>query len=73
MPVGGPLSRQSSAKVQRYVSDHRHAAITGSYYQLLLSAQMVAKTGDPSPPPPPAKRSGHSGGVPSGPPRLRGQ
>ena len=35
MPVGGPLSRQSSAKVQRYVTDHRHAAITGSYYQLL--------------------------------------
>ena len=34
MPVGGPLSRQSSAKVQRYVSDHRHTAITGSYHQL---------------------------------------
>ena len=50
MPVGGPLSRQSSAKVQRYVTDHRHAAITGSYYQLLLSSQMVGKTGDPSPP-----------------------
>ena len=49
MPVGGPLSRQCSAKVQRYVTDHRHAAITGSYYQLLPSSQMVAKTGDPSP------------------------
>ena len=50
MPVGGPLSRQSSAKVQRYVTDRRPAAIAGSYYQLLLSSQMVAKTGDPPPP-----------------------
>ena len=49
MPVGWPLSRQSSAKVQRYVTDHRHTAITGSYYQLLLSSQMVGKTGDPPP------------------------
>ena len=50
MPVGGPLSRQSSAKVQRYVSNHRHAAITGSYYQLTTEFTDGCKDRRPLPP-----------------------
>ena len=33
MPVDGPLKKQSSVKMRRYVCNHRHAGFTGSISQ----------------------------------------
>ena len=70
MPVDGPLKKQSSVKMRRYVCNQRHAGFTGSICQP-VSSHTIGNAVDPSPrgrgpkridvdgspPPPPRKKT----------------
>ena len=48
MPVDSPRNGQKAARMQRYVTDHRHANFTGPNCQLTSEIVDTGNTGGPS-------------------------